>query len=293
VSIAQLTVAATHVEFRNFTVQDLEVPQEADDVVFRNIHDHGVWMQGPSNISMIGGEVTCGVCAYHSHIDPGPPPEYRPPRNIVFDGVYFHDWQAATPDQHTECLQILAGDGITIRNSVFKECATGHGGWGATGDLHVSWLGDGPKTRNILLENNFFYRSGNMYAIQANDYANLQLRYNSIAGPIIIFGGFGDGTPVRLVGNVMQFSGCTAQPSRNGVPSAPLVFEHNVLAGGKCGASDVNAASGFVDPAGNLHLKRGAAAVNRGDPRLRPTRDIDGQRRPLGRATDAGADEVR
>jgi hypothetical protein len=50
----------------------------------------------------------------------------------------------------------------------------------------------------------------------------------------------------------------------------------------------------FVDENGfDLHLARGSAAIDRGDPSAYPRRDIDGQRRPGGRAPDAGADERR
>jgi hypothetical protein len=288
----ELRIRASHLEMQRMTLDDLELPREANDVVFRNIRNHGVWMQGPSNIAFFGGEVSCGVCPFHSHLDDGGPPDFRPPRNILFDSVSFHDWQAASAGQHTECLQILAGNGITIRNSVFRNCATANNGRGATANLHISWLGNGPKTRNILIENNFFYRSGNTYAIQAGDYANLRFRYNSIVGPILVAGGFGDGTPVELVGNVMGFAGCSAARSGPG-QVAPLRFLHNVLDGGKCSSSDINARSGFVNSNANLHLRPRAAAINRGDARSYPKRDIDGSRRPKGGRPDAGADEAR
>jgi hypothetical protein len=292
VTVGQFVVRGSHIEFRDMTLGDVDLPRAAADVTFRNIRNHGFFLQGSSNISFIGGEITCGVCDYHSHIDDGGPPDFRPPRNILFDGVYFHDWQAATADQHTECLQILAGDGITIQNSVFKNCATANDGRGATANLHISWLGNGPKTRNILIENNFFYPSGNTYAIQAGDFANLDFRYNSISGPILVFGGFGDGTPVEFVGNIMRFGDCQA-PHTAGGPIAPFIYRYNVLDGGTCSNTDVNAPSGFVDPNSNLHLRPAAAAVNRGDPRSYPKRDIDGGRRPKGGRPDAGADEVR
>ncbi len=287
VVLAHLIVSASHLELRNVILNDLDVPREANDVIFRNIRSRGIWMQGPSNVSVIGGEVTCGVCPFHSHIDDGGPPDYRPPRHILFDGVYFHDWHPAEEGQHMECLQILAGDGITIRNSVFRHCATANHGRGATGDLHISWLGRGPVTRNIRLENNFFYPSGNPYAIQLNDYANVDLRYNSIAGPIIVFDREGPGTGMDFVGNVMRFSACTVQGS-----STPISWRYNVLDGGTCDATDMNAPSGFVSPLGNLRLKRRAAAIDHGDPRSYPERDIDGQRRPKGGRPDAGADEA-
>jgi hypothetical protein len=285
-------VGGAHLELRNMRIVDLEVPRTATDVIFRNVRANGLFMQGPSAISFVGGEVSCGACPFHPHLDDAGPPDYAPPRKILFDGVSFHDWQAASADQHTECLQILAGDGITIRNSVFKNCATAKGGRGATGDLQISWFGRGPKTRNVLLENNFFYPSGNYYAIQSGDYTNLDFRYNSISGPVLVGGGWGDGTPVEFVGNVMRLGDCKA-PHNGPGRVAPFVFRYNVIDGGTCGATDVNAPSGFVDAHNNLHLRPGAAAINRGDPRSYPRRDIDGQRRPKGGRPDAGADEAR
>jgi hypothetical protein len=286
----ELIVAATHLELRGMALNDLRVTKDAAMVVFRNIRNRGFWLEGPSNISFIGGEVTCGRCPFHPFIIDGGAPDFRPPRGIVFDGVLFHDWHAAEADQHTECLQILAGDGITIRNSVFRNCATADGGRGATGDLQISWIGRGSKTRNVLIENNFFYRSGNLYAINAGDWINLAFRYNSIAAPIIILGGWGEGTPVELTGNVMQFSGCQATKSGRG-KSSPLIYRYNVLSGGACHSTDRNAPSGFVNPRTDLRLRPNAAAVNAGDPAKYPRQDIDGERRPRGGRPDAGADE--
>jgi len=284
----ELRIHASHLELRNMRLKDLELPGDASDVTFRNVRNSGVWMQGPTDIRFIGGEVACGFCPFHSHLDDSGPPDYRPPTRILFDHVFFHNWQAASPDQHTECLQILSGNGITIRNSTFKNCATANGGRGATADLHISYYGNGPLTRNVLLENNFFYPSGNAYAIQMDDYANVRLRYNSISGPIVIFDRAGPGTGMSFVGNVMRFSGCSAESS-----PVRIQWRYNVMQGGTCNRTDRNAPNGFIDPAQNLHLKRSAAAIGRGDPSLFPRRDIDGQRRPRGRRPDAGADERR
>jgi hypothetical protein len=282
----ELNIAASHLELRDMTVTELNFPREADDVTVRNVVNHGVWMQGPSNISFLGGEISCGFCNYHSHIENGGG-DSRPPTNILFDGVYFHDWHSVA-GEHTECLQILGGDTVTIRNSTFKNCGTGNGGLGATGDLFVGFLGGtGPVTKNILLENNFFYPSGNAYAIQMSDLENLDLRYNSIASPIIIFDREGPGTGMDLIGNILGSSACTAE--NNGIP---IHWAHNVMQGGTCGSTDKNAAPGYIDAANNLHLTAGSAAVNAGDPTSYPALDIDGQARPLGGAPDAGADEA-
>jgi chitodextrinase len=291
VTLGDLTVDGDHLEVRDVRMGVLSTNTSADDVTFRNTVNRGIFIEGSSNVSLLGGEVTCGVCDYHSQISA----EYNvnvAPTNILIDGVNFHDWQAATSGQHTECLQIGGGNGITIRNSTFKNCSTATPN-NATGDLHVSWYGFGPVTRNVLIEGNFFYESGNPFAIQANDFANLDIRYNSIAQPIVIFGGFGDGTAVDLTGNVLTYTPgmCSTQPGGGG-PAAPLNWRYNVLAGGTCGSSDRNAPGGFIDPATNLHLASTSAAVNRGDPGSYPGADIDGTARPIGGAPDAGADEV-
>ena len=61
-----------------------------------------------------------------------------------------------------------------------------------------------------------------------------------------------------------------------------------------CGSTDRRAPSGFRDPARlDLRLRAGAAAIDRGDPKSFPLVDIELQRRPWGRAPDAGADETR
>ncbi len=283
----ELTVRASYLELRAMTLKDLELPQDADHVTFRNVRNNGFWMQGPSHITFLGGEVTCGVCPFHSLMDQSGSPNHKPPTWILFDRVRFYDWHSQA-GEHTECLQILSGDHVTIRNSVFRHCGTANGGLGATADLHISWIGTGPVTRNIRLENNFFYPSGNPFAIQMDDLANLDLRYNSIAGPVIIFDRAGPGTGMDFIGNVMTFSGCTAEGS-----GVAINWRHNVTSGGTCGATDLKAPSGFLSRTRNLHLKADAAAVNRGDPASYPRRDIDGQQRPKGARPDAGADERR
>ena len=281
-----LHVHASHFEFRDLTVSQVEFYREADDITFRNVVTRGLWMWGPSSISFLGGEITCGFCAYHPILANGGS-DSAPPRNILFDAVYFHDWHSVS-GEHTECLQIGGGDGLTIRNSVFKNCGTGNGGLGTTGSMFIGFFGfGGPVTRNVLVENNFLYPSGNPYAIQMSDLANLDLRYNSISQPIIIFDRDGPGTGMDMIGNIMGYSGCSAEGS-----GVPINWRFNVMQGGTCGSTDRNAAAGFIDRNSNLHLSAGAPAINAGDSASYPSRDIDGHSRPLGGAPDAGADEA-
>jgi chitodextrinase len=283
VTISSLDLRAAHIEFRDLTISSLDFLNEANDITLRNVINRGMWWVGSSNISIIGGEITCPSCAYHPHMQNA---GSTPPRNILFDGVYFHDWHSQA-GEHVECLQILGGDGITIRNSTFKNCGTANGGNGATAALHLQAYGNGPLPKNILLENNFFYPSGNMYVIQGEDLENFDLRYNSLSGPILIYNTSSPGTGMDFIGNIMRASSCTAQSS-----SVPINWRHNIIQGGTCGPTDRNAPSGYIDPNNNLHLTPTAAAINAGDPNSYPSRDIDNQTRPTGNTPDAGADEA-
>ena len=245
----------------------------------------GFFIEGSSNVSVIGGRVHCGVCDYHPQISA----EYGvnvAPTNILIDGVLFEDWQAASTAQHTECLQIGGGNGITIRNSTFRQCATATPSQ-ATAAIHVSWYGFGPVTKNVLIENNFIYASGNSFTIQANDFDNFDLKYNSIAGKIVIFNREGGGTSMDFIGNNMGYTagGCTAENS-----GVPINWRYNVMSGGTCGATDRNAANGFIDSNTDLHLAAGAAANQRRRPHQLPQQRHRRQHPRTG-TPDAGADE--
>ena len=91
-----------------------------------------------------------------------------------------------------------------------------------------------------------------------------------------------------FVGNVLTASPCTAED--NGVP---INWRYNVIQGGTCGPSDLNAAARLPrseqQPA---PLGRRGRPINAGDPSSYPARDIDGQARFLGTRPDAGADEA-
>jgi hypothetical protein len=110
------------------------------------------------------------------------------------------------------------------------------------------------------------------------------VRYNSAKQ------GFYHGNDIRKLRRVRFIGNVT--PTKPWDCNKRVTYSHNVWDGARCGRTDVNAKSGFVRPARlDLHLKRGAAPVDRGDPSSFPTKDIDGEPRPKGKAPDAGADE--
>ena len=121
-TIGDVDVYGDHLELRDLTLNgSWNVYPGADDVTFRNLTvKGGIFITGGSNISMIGGSVGPGV-DYHPQIAPWP--VGSPISNILIDGVLFHDWTRSSSTVHTECLQIAGGNGVTIRNSTFRNCA--------------------------------------------------------------------------------------------------------------------------------------------------------------------------
>lgn len=277
-----LNVSAAHVEFRNLTMESgsLNVHSPANDVTLRDsvATDGGLFVFGGSNISIIGGSFGPGV-DFHSQIAPWP--ENTPISNVLIDGVTFHDWRRSGPGVHTECLQVAAGNGITIRNSRFRNCDVF--------DLTFTmYLTDEPPT-NITLENNFFdVVDDGFFAVwfqaDATAWSNVLVRNNSTLEDIAIDAG-PPLTNVRFVNNLGALNQASCHPQ--------VTYRHNVWDGAACGPSDRNAPSGFVDAAGfDLHLAAGSAAIDAGDPTDHPATDVDGQSRPLGSGPDAGADEA-
>jgi chitodextrinase len=250
------------------------------DVTMRDIvSSAGFEISGADSVSVIGGSYgpvfgTLGAAPYN-HVGGGS-------TNTLIDGVYFHDFTRSSSDVHMECLHVSSADGLTIRNSRFFNCAVF--------DIFLTYW-SGPVTRNITIENNFFDRSRDLngaccgyYAVQSHldgTYSNLLIRNNSSTMAFLIVGNLSN---TRMVGNVGPYYQNDCQPN--------ITYSHNVWQGAACGSTDVNAASGFVNPGTlDLHLLPGSAAIGRGDPANYPGTDIDGDARPLGGSIDAGADE--
>jgi hypothetical protein len=259
-----------------------ETKEGADDVVFRSIRATGMYVDSSRDIRVLGGSYGPSVDNDAGQIRPSCP-GCAAPQGILLDGVVFHD-ATLTPgsDAHVECLQVGEVDGLTIRNSRFNNCETHN--------VFISpWWG-GPE-RNILLENNF---GGNVrtgyygFRVAAGDASdlceNITFRYNSAETAFLIQ--CGQAQNVSMIANVGPY-----------VPWAcdtRITYIRNVFQGAKCGATDLNAPSDFVDPAANdLHLKPGAPAIGHGYRKSFPKRDIDGRPRPIhkGRMPDAGAAE--
>jgi hypothetical protein len=297
---SQLHVSAQHLELRGLRfTSKLWIEASAADVTMRNdtlknfdLYSNGT--QSSHDISFIGGSV--GPSAdENSRIASNGPSTSASPKNILIEGVDFHDFTVSPGSEaHVECLQVWAVDGLTIRNSKFRNCAVF--------DIFLQKLPEGKAATpsNILIENNFFDCCGSgFYSIRMADHAgtswkNVTIRNNSLDKEI----NPDPGVPysnVKIIGNVgpaVKFwrgSNGAIEPKPAGIE-----VDYNIwYSGSKVGNHDKVAASGFRNAAAvDFHLNAGAAAIDAGDPANAPAIDIDGDARPAGSAPDAGADET-
>jgi hypothetical protein len=299
VSISDSTITASNLEFDNLNISYLETDYQSDGFTCRNCSLGNFGVYGSANTSIVGGQSGPSY-------NPGgsTPPIYITygnngtiaPTNLLLDGVYIHDYRRGTTADHMECMMVVGGNGITIRNSRFVRCDIF--------DIYFTeWAGPAPP-KNITLENNFFDETTNdgqycgctSYAVRFGDYmtefTNIMVDYNSAKEPITI--GDNPKTNVSFIGNLMPWGGCTAN----------VTYLYNVMqnsTSNACGATNTAVIGpqygysnlGFVDPGSvNLDLSSVSPAINKGDPLSYPGRDIEGNARPAGPAPDAGANEA-
>jgi hypothetical protein len=220
--------------------------------------------------------------------------------NATIDNVDFHDVVLKTDGVHLECLYAIGVQGLTVRNSTFRDCAVfdilfTYGSW---------WTPTPPAYGDITLENNVFghtemsNNSGwHYYSVYVGDTGphgangdplnHWVVRNNSFELPMSISSS-GGSNGTRFVGNVGSWD------CKSGV-----TYRKNV--GDTCGGtgksispssstSTQTAAFGWNNPgAGDFHLKSTSPAIDAADPTDAPATDADGNGR--NGAPDAGAYE--
>ena len=220
-------------------------------------------------------------------------------RNFTFDRVVFHDVLVTDDEVHNECIYALDVTGLTVRNSLFYNCATmdlffTYGTW---------WSPLPPPYTDITIENNVFEHSMKTNGSEWHYYSlyvgltgdgggplkNWNVRYNTFEIPANIDEERSSVSGSQWVGNLGDWS-CV-----DGV-----AYRDNV--GKKCGATDksVSPASsgegrpapfGWMNPAAHdFRLKPGSPAINIGAANDAPATDARGVRRDT--RPDAGAYEL-
>jgi hypothetical protein len=315
-----LVVYASNAIFQGFRISGMlrseatRGPATSHNVVFKNLDGAGFTIGPNHHITIKGGSwgpnYLCGSRdTDENKVGPDGGILRQWPHEILLDGLHIHDQNSYHLDDcHTGGLFLVSGYNITLRNSVFSR--------DAVYDIQVQDFTTpdccGMKfgqMHNVVIENNWFgppvrgldepngaNRNDNQPELQLDgDYGgfrNWLIRFNSFYnGPDLGFRsspGFGN---MRVIGNIGGVPNCFRG-------ARGLRWAYNAWIGGRCGETDVRiGAYPYRDVrigSEDYHLTGGRAVdLVRGRGRdYALNRDIDGQRRPRGRARDAGADEV-
>ena len=298
---SEIHVTAKHLELRGLAFQRrLWVDGTAEDLTVRDadlatftVMSSGA--QAPEDISFIGGSDRPLVDANNIIASNGTSTTASP-TNILIDGDAFHDFTLSPGSgAHVECLQVWAADGLTIRNSRFRNCEVFDiflqklpGGAAATPVEHP----DREQLHRLL--------SQRLLRHPLADHAGTQLEQRHDPQQLVQQGDQPRRrcpySNVKIIGNIGPEARASTPGATDAVKPQPagVTIDYNVwYAGAKVGPHDQVAPSGFIDPAAfNFHIGPLSAAVNAADPANAPAADIDGEARPSGTAPDAGADEV-
>jgi len=135
----------------HFELRDLEVGGQlkltlADDVVLENINGGSFAISSSTNVTVRGGEFGPWVDGVNHINRCGSNPICPPSKNITLEGVVLHDFLISNPEPHSECLMIWGTetDGVTIRNTIFRNCTD------------FGLLVKAPGAKNIVIEDSFF-----------------------------------------------------------------------------------------------------------------------------------------
>jgi hypothetical protein len=131
----RLALHATGLELRGLRMVGWYAFADAGRLTFRDVTAKWFFVDSASDLKILGGSV-----GPSDGVDPQIRAADRVgaavPRNVLIDGVRFHDFTKATdPAAHVECLQFGAGRHVVVRRSTFYNCADHSvfvGAWGGT-----------------------------------------------------------------------------------------------------------------------------------------------------------------
>jgi hypothetical protein len=298
----KVDVEAHDVELKGFTFEhELYFGESAESVVARGntLHNFEIIANGtkaPKGISIIGGSagpVADGSDNENNLIATNGPETTAVPTKILIEGVLIHEY-TKVGSAHVDCLQVWAGNELTVRGDTFKRCAVF--------DIFLQSLPNGSAgtPRNVTIENNVLEKTiEGFYSVflprhnegNQEHFENVDIRNNSATQAITADPRAGY-TNVKIDGNIApQIVFWNEETEVNQAAPAGVSMDYNVLYGSgakKIGAHDQTAAAGFVSESTmNLHLTEASAAIGHGDPADFPATDIEGNTRP--NPPDAGA----
>ena len=227
----------------------------ARDLRWVNLDARNFYLNGVQRVVIKGGDYgpctsTVEPCG-NSKIDLADP-ALQENRNIMIDGVVFHDYRIGAPDDHYECLIIFSGVGITVRNSKFSDCEFY--------DIFLPFLSADRPIADLKLEGNWFEIPWNgqgaqnrgsavAFAPRGNSFRNIVIRNNSFVEPAGLSVNEESSEPVyanfRVLGNILR---------RQEKDCYPSVSQGNnvVMSGPRCDKTDRGAPFGYVVDKGKL-----------------------------------------
>jgi hypothetical protein len=291
VKLGSLTISRTsNVEVRSVATAGWGVTNGSAHVILRDVTANDLsfaagYFSGADDVQVIGGEIARADPDDGIHMNKSGGSN----TNITIDGLFMHDLtNNRDRSSHNDCIQTGDVTNLVIRNSRFINCGT-------QGVFLNPY--NGGVTRNVLLENNWFGQAQLGYNIlYIGDAVGVTVRNNSFTGQVHTYNK-ASFTHLKMVNNI--FGGNDAYNCADLV-SKSEVFDYNASSAGCSGAkhhvTQSTVKSQFTSVAAdasafNLHLKAGAATIDKGSPTDSAGNDFDGQRRPIGGAPDIGADE--
>jgi hypothetical protein len=288
VTLGGLTISnSDNIEIRDVKTAGWGVTNGAAHIILRRVFAGDIsqaagYFSGSDDVQLIDSEIARVDPNDGIHMNNGGGSN----TNIVIDGLYEHDLTINRDSaSHNDCIQTGDVTNLVIRNSRFVNCGT-------QGVFLNPY--NGGVTKNVTIENSFFGVAQLGYNIlYVGDAVGVTIRNNSFVGQVYTYNS-ASFTGLKMVNNIFAGNdsyncGLLAQRS--------VTFSNNASTSSCSGATNHLVSSGlssqFVNTSGtsafDLHLKAGAAAINKGTMTNGATTDFDRTARPVGGVADIAA----
>jgi hypothetical protein len=304
VNTEDLTIAVPHIEFQNINLWEFAVNYDSrdgstgvrgGDVTIRNSDGYSFTIRSAYNVRVYNSDIGPQTNPHQPgdqtqdtiYIGHYPTDSPHHPKNILLEGNVIHDVVRPFDGAHSDCLQITAGENVTVRGNRFFNC----------GDTNFIPKNDQGPMLNYLIENNWLddvpnnSQEINFYDMDSRPCGKVVIRNNSVLGTIRT--DHVSECDLEVVGNIVSSLSSTSCST-----NTADVLEYNVIESGvACGNNYlINGSAQYVNPTyhvstQDLHLRSTSPAIGRGHPSNYPSLDFDLGSRPNGTLADAGADE--